>query len=461
MVLLYSLPPDSPVGTNLQNLFSKSTPSHAEVRVQPSSPFASLPVRVLWDDIPKPPATLVGQYQYREADGSKNNPFIPELGAAGQPYARTTPNLHPFPESLPDVATVFDSLMRRDKFVPHPSGISSMLFAMAVLITHSIFVTDHEDLNMNHASSYLDLSPIYGNNQAEQDKIRTHVQGEIYPDVLSSNRLFLMSPGAVALGLVFSRNHNWIAKKLVEVNQNGQFKPWNSLNDKEKRLQDHAIFNLARNINCLWFEEVIFQDYIRVILNVNRTTSTWSLVPTGEIKSLIGGQVPRGTGNHVSAEFNILYRWHMAISAQDTEWLEGEVRKWTPVPFDQVSLPFHLLHLELTDLPTLPPDVDDPFKMTPDDLRAVWDGMNKELGDDPRKFTFGGFKRTGKDGMGPFRCVFSSRLDLVSHTAHIYLPLPAAMRTSSRPSRMRPSGLPAPSRLVVSAENATSHFALR
>lgn len=131
VVLLYSLPPDSPVGTSLQNLFSKSTPfarrspSPAELTV----PF-SHPVRVLWDDIPKPPATLVGQYQYREADGSKNNPFIPELGAARQPYARMTPNLHPFPENLPDVATVFDSLMRRDKFVPHPSGISSMLFAM-------------------------------------------------------------------------------------------------------------------------------------------------------------------------------------------------------------------------------------------------------------------------------------------------------------------------------------------
>jgi hypothetical protein len=36
-------------------------------------------------------------------------------------------------------------------------------------------------------------------------------------------------------------------------------------------------------VNCLWFEEVIFQDYIRVILNVNRTTSTWSLVPTGVV----------------------------------------------------------------------------------------------------------------------------------------------------------------------------------
>lgn len=41
--------------------------------------------------------------------------------------------------------------------------------------------------------------------------------------------------------------------------------------------------------------------------------------------------------------------------------------------------------------------------MTPKDLEEVWLGMNKDLGDDPRKFTFAGFKRTGKDGTGPFR----------------------------------------------------------
>lgn len=108
-------------------------------------------VRVLWDDIPKPPATLVGEYHYREADGSKNNPFLPTLGAAHQPYARTTPNLHPFPENLPDVATIFDSLMKRDKFVPHPSGISSMLFAMVSAgLVHcpsaSLAPADHADL---------------------------------------------------------------------------------------------------------------------------------------------------------------------------------------------------------------------------------------------------------------------------------------------------------------------------
>lgn len=100
-----------------------------EPRTDSENPFPI--VRILWEDIPKPPATLVGKYRFREADGGHNNPFLPELGKAGTPYARTTPNLHPFPESLPDVGVIFDSLMRRDGFKPHPSGISSSLFAMA------------------------------------------------------------------------------------------------------------------------------------------------------------------------------------------------------------------------------------------------------------------------------------------------------------------------------------------
>ena len=31
---------------------------------------------------------------------------------------------------------------------------------------------------------------------------------------------------------------------------------------------------------------------------------------------------PRGEGNVVSLEFNLLYRWHAAISQRDTEWTE-------------------------------------------------------------------------------------------------------------------------------------------
>lgn len=51
--------------------------------------------------------------------------------------------------------------MSRDKFEPHPSGISSMLFAFANLIIHSIFQSNHQDPDINDASSYLDLSPVY------------------------------------------------------------------------------------------------------------------------------------------------------------------------------------------------------------------------------------------------------------------------------------------------------------
>lgn len=44
--------------------------------------------------------------------------------------------------------------------------------------------------------------------------------------------------------------------------------------------------------------------------------------------------VPVGEGNVVSVEFNLLYRWHATLSAQDTEWtkkmLEGVLKDQDP-----------------------------------------------------------------------------------------------------------------------------------
>ena len=133
-----------------------------------------------------------------------------------------------------------------------------------------------------------------------------------------------------SLFVLLDRNHNWIVDKLVQINQNNKYKPFDSLSDEQKKQQDEDLFQTARLVNCGWFLQVIFGDYIRcasvpssllsfdvvadsrcrrrrrrsVILNVNQTDSTWALIPTGEIKSLIGGQVDRGTGNAVSVEFD-------------------------------------------------------------------------------------------------------------------------------------------------------------
>ncbi|KAK4702637.1 hypothetical protein P7C70_g3584, partial [Phenoliferia sp. Uapishka_3] len=94
-------------------------------------------IEFLWLDLPHPPASHVGTRSiYRAADGSGNNALLPELGRAGLPYAKSVAAVRPKPASLPDPGLVFDMLLRRDDnvFREHPSGISSLFFAMATIV---------------------------------------------------------------------------------------------------------------------------------------------------------------------------------------------------------------------------------------------------------------------------------------------------------------------------------------
>lgn len=164
-------------------------------------------------------------YAARSADGSDYNILFPQMGAARRPYARTVPpTMSVNRKMLPDASLVFDALLRRqpsprrvphsqsnstsdsifsslsnsfmglsniaqdlrchgalpssspdaipghtilpptdcDGFARHPGGISSLFFAFADLIIHDCFNTDHVNVSINKASSYLDLSPLYG-----------------------------------------------------------------------------------------------------------------------------------------------------------------------------------------------------------------------------------------------------------------------------------------------------------
>jgi len=57
------------------------------------------------------------------------------------------------------------------QFREHPAGLSSLMFSFAALVIHSVFRTDHHNPNINLTSGYVDLAPLYGNDQAMQDQV--------------------------------------------------------------------------------------------------------------------------------------------------------------------------------------------------------------------------------------------------------------------------------------------------
>jgi len=149
-------------------------------------------------------------YPFRSVDGSNYNPLFPSLGKAGSPYARSVPGTTPLPKHvLPDPGLVFDTLLCRQEFTPHPGDVSSLFFAFANLVIHDVFNTSPLDRTINTTSSYLDLSILYGRSQKEQDEVRNKDgRGKLWDDVFAERRLLLMPPACCALLVLLSRNHN-------------------------------------------------------------------------------------------------------------------------------------------------------------------------------------------------------------------------------------------------------------
>jgi hypothetical protein len=65
--------------------------------------------------------------------------------------------------------------------------------------------------------------------------VRTYKDGTIFPDSIASERILMMPPGVVCVLLMFSRNHNTIAKNLLLVNEQGKYRQWEKLSEKEQK----------------------------------------------------------------------------------------------------------------------------------------------------------------------------------------------------------------------------------
>ena len=220
---------------------------------------------------------------------------------AGSPYARSVPPQRCLSHAaLPPPDLVFDTLLKRDKFVEHPGGISSLFFAFADVIIHNIFDTDPlvKGWTINRASSYLDLSPLYGTSQDAVNSVRRlDGTGRLYDDVFADPRLINMPPAVGALLILFNRNHNvrihltfpalcfvslslkYVAEKILSINENENFKNPPPTDSSPREAQDEEIFQRARLVNTALFMQVILRDYVGAILGLARDGSSWRLDP--------------------------------------------------------------------------------------------------------------------------------------------------------------------------------------
>lgn len=324
---------------------------------------------------PQPPAPRA-PWAFRNADGSGNNTWQPAVGQSGRPYARDVENKQPLPANvLPDPGLVFDVLLKsRGDFEPHPGRNSALTFAFASLVTHSLFRTSPTDQTINNTTSYLDLSPLYGTNQAEQDLVRNKAEGRglLWPDAFAEDRLVLVPPAASALLVVFSRNHNYIANMLLKINERGRWTDPPPSNPAKHAQQDEEIFQVARLVNSGHFMAMIFGDYVGGFLGLPRDGLGWSMNPFDPIKTESGEFLGRGEGNHVSVEFNLLYRWHAVTAEKDIGWTKDLFAKIFPGKNPE--------KLQLSDFGAA--------------LGRTWSDL---VDPNPRTRTFGGLKR-GPDG---------------------------------------------------------------
>ena len=223
--------------------------------------------------------------------------------------------------------------MARKQFKPHPNRISSVLFYLASIIIHDIFHTNHDDFSISDTSSYLDLAPLYGSCKEDQQAIRTLRDGRLKPDCFSDSRILGFPPGVGTMLIFFNRFHNHVAENLALIDEGGRFSRIFSPPGKLKpadaeELYDEALFQTARLITCGLYVNIILKDYVRTILNLNRADTVWSLDPRTEAGSAVfGHKIPEATGNSVSAEFNLVYRWHSVISERDEQWTKETYEK--------------------------------------------------------------------------------------------------------------------------------------
>ncbi|KAF2036661.1 heme peroxidase [Setomelanomma holmii] len=229
------------------------------------------------------------------------------LGKSGSCYARTVTPKHGEPK-------------------PHLTKISSLLFALVDIIIQDVFRASDRDKDIVNASSYLDLSPLYGSDQDSQDAVRTFSDGKLKPDNFCEVRFVNQPPEVSALLLCFNRFHNSIVEQLALINEGGRYSLPSNIAELDTGAYAAA---LAKRDND------IFQTARLVTSGLYVQITSWNLDPRMDVEEILGTKnMEKATGNQVSVEFNLIYRWHSTISAKNERWLNNHLFQISQTPSD-------------------------------------------------------------------------------------------------------------------------------
>ncbi|KAM0425375.1 hypothetical protein ACHAPT_009432 [Fusarium lateritium] len=89
---------------------------------------------------------------------------------------------------------------------------------------------------------------------------------------------------------------------------------------------DDDLFHTARLITCGMYIQISIHDYLRALMGFHNYNTNFTLDPRLDMKD--HKNVSRGLGNQVTVEFNLLYRFHCAISLKDEKYAEDFMQQY-------------------------------------------------------------------------------------------------------------------------------------
>ncbi|KAJ9604588.1 hypothetical protein H2200_010701 [Cladophialophora chaetospira] len=92
---------------------------------------------------------------------------------------------------------------------------------------------------------------------------------------------------------------------------------------------DDDLFNTARLITCGMYVQISVHDYLRALMGFHQYNTNFTLDPRMDIDHK---SVSRGIGNQVTVEFNLLYRFHCAITQKDEAYTETFMKTKMDMP---------------------------------------------------------------------------------------------------------------------------------